>query len=381
MADDKTAPRWRLADLYEELGVVLMTSDGDLACGPEWAERAVAAGRLTEAQGAVLAAADPLEAAEAKAIVGLRHAYETRVRQFRPVDAARARLSLFDAVMAGQFEYAFTDEPDPLEAARVAAAIVAAAPWFVTTEVCQLIEHAAPEMPAWTLSVDDLPANGGFIIWADVTEAPNTEDGVDVPYWVNATSFALLETNGERHVQFSDWEASAPTDGTPGWSWIASGTHSWWVGASVEDHGRIGVRPGTSETLFREQAERTRRRMACLWALAKTPRLIDSTELHPPRAEQRRAARQGITSPVTMYDVRPTERAQGPESTSVDWTHRWIVSGHWRQQAHGPGRSQRRPIWIAPHLKGPDDKPLVVKDRVGIVRGDSADAGDGASGA
>lgn len=42
----------------------------------------------------------------------------------------------------------------------------------------------------------------------------------------------------------------------------------------------------------------------------------------------------------------------------VDWAYRWMVRGHWRRQAHGKGRQERRPIWIAPHVKGPEDKPL-----------------------
>lgn len=34
---------------------------------------------------------------------------------------------------------------------------------------------------------------------------------------------------------------------------------------------------------------------------------------------------------------------------------RFCVRGHWRDQACGPGRRQRRRTWIAPHWKGPVD--------------------------
>lgn len=37
---------------------------------------------------------------------------------------------------------------------------------------------------------------------------------------------------------------------------------------------------------------------------------------------------------------------------------RWFVKGHWRQQRVGPGRTQRKPVYIAPYIKGPADKPL-----------------------
>lgn len=45
---------------------------------------------------------------------------------------------------------------------------------------------------------------------------------------------------------------------------------------------------------------------------------------------------------------------------------RFMVRGHWRQQAHGPGKQERKLIWIRPHNKGPDlatliNKPYLVK--------------------
>lgn len=51
-----------------------------------------------------------------------------------------------------------------------------------------------------------------------------------------------------------------------------------------------------------------------------------------------------------------------------EFHHRWVVRGHWRQQACGPGREQRRPTWIMPHLKGPDDAPLMPSEHVQVWR-------------
>jgi hypothetical protein len=44
------------------------------------------------------------------------------------------------------------------------------------------------------------------------------------------------------------------------------------------------------------------------------------------------------------------------------------VIGHWRNQACGPKRSKRRPIWIQPHERGPDDAPLKVRQTVVKVK-------------
>lgn len=51
---------------------------------------------------------------------------------------------------------------------------------------------------------------------------------------------------------------------------------------------------------------------------------------------------------------------KGEQGDPVEWACRWAVRGHWRQQAVGEGRRQRRPLWIAPFWKGPEDKPVKV---------------------
>ena len=45
------------------------------------------------------------------------------------------------------------------------------------------------------------------------------------------------------------------------------------------------------------------------------------------------------------------------ESVSVDYSCRWLVRGHWRNQFY-PGSQSHRPRYIQPYVKGPDDKPL-----------------------
>ncbi|WP_182378644.1 hypothetical protein [Nocardioides sp. WS12] len=49
----------------------------------------------------------------------------------------------------------------------------------------------------------------------------------------------------------------------------------------------------------------------------------------------------------------------------VEWTHRWIRRGHWRQQPYKENDDWvKRAIWIHPTICGPVDKPLLVRDRV-----------------
>jgi hypothetical protein len=56
------------------------------------------------------------------------------------------------------------------------------------------------------------------------------------------------------------------------------------------------------------------------------------------------------------------------ETEAREYSHRWIVRGHMRNQPIGPrnakGGQKHLRVWIAPYVKGPEDKPLVLKDRV-----------------
>jgi hypothetical protein len=52
----------------------------------------------------------------------------------------------------------------------------------------------------------------------------------------------------------------------------------------------------------------------------------------------------------------------------VEWQGQWIVNGFWRWQAFGPGRTERKRIWVDGFVKGPADKPLIKRKRVYSVR-------------
>ena len=69
------------------------------------------------------------------------------------------------------------------------------------------------------------------------------------------------------------------------------------------------------------------------------------------------------------------------EAEARDYSHRWIVRGHMRNQPVGPrnvvGGQKHMRVWIAPYVKGPEDKPLVLKDRVQLfISSGREDTGD-----
>lgn len=53
------------------------------------------------------------------------------------------------------------------------------------------------------------------------------------------------------------------------------------------------------------------------------------------------------------YTQTPTEGGE-----PVNWSCRWVVGGHWRNQARGLKHAERKLTYILPYVKGPDDKPF-----------------------
>lgn len=103
--------------------------------------------------------------------------------------------------------------------------------------------------------------------------------------------------------------------------------------------------------------------MQALWALMRefVPRRQPVS-----RAVRRRAARAFMAhrSNVTVIQLRRQRDflSNNHEPQIVEWNHRWIVRGHWRNQWH-PSLQTHRQRWIFPHIKGPEDQPLLVTDK------------------
>lgn len=58
-----------------------------------------------------------------------------------------------------------------------------------------------------------------------------------------------------------------------------------------------------------------------------------------------------------------------PQHRNIDWSHRWLVRGHWRKiSGLGKDREGQYCIkdftWVKEHEKGPEDAPLISKVRI-----------------
>ena len=107
------------------------------------------------------------------------------------------------------------------------------------------------------------------------------------------------------------------------------------------------------------------------WQLLQTSfRLMQQRIAHkgysrPQRARRREAVRLGFPDQEIVIVRLRRERSDEPGEASgeeADYSHRFIVSGHWRNQWY-PSEKLHRQIWISPYVKGPEDKPLIVRPR------------------
>lgn len=98
---------------------------------------------------------------------------------------------------------------------------------------------------------------------------------------------------------------------------------------------------------------------ACAWL---QQRVVTVSSGHVERHRRKQLAREHnapLPSDVKVIQLRRMESQsrQSAGADAVDWSCRWIVNGHWRNQ---PYKDERKLIYIMPFVKGPGDKPLKV---------------------
>lgn len=116
--------------------------------------------------------------------------------------------------------------------------------------------------------------------------------------------------------------------------------------------------------------------LGAAWLLMSQPAVAQSRQVGGLNGSTRHALPRkpdSLTAPVSMIDLRRIVDGAADGGTDPNapkgrtYSRRWWVEAHWRQQAVGPGRAYRKPIFILPHIKGPEGAPL-TNDRVHVWR-------------
>lgn len=179
------------------------------------------------------------------------------------------------------------------------------------------------------------------IVWATGVQAPIPDRPRPTPS-VSISSYQYRAEMGWMNLGKSDWPLTDPLDQKPF---------------------------PTSDVAFNSFME-DRRLLAALFTLLYQESIAETETVMAPRHVRRRAERAGVKaiSDVRLVRLRRTKhtRPDDGETHEVAWSHRWMVNGHMAWRACGPGRMQRRLVYIPPHIKGPDDKPFRGKETVNV---------------
>jgi hypothetical protein len=341
----------------------------------------------------------------------------------RVITVPEARIEMFETAMTMWQTDMFPGHPDysPKAMQWVAETLADADLYWVSPEMCTLLAHAAPIMPPTTLTADLMPSECGAVFFADALEGQDAQDPdnrvfVSAIVWgpcqfdvVNnvredgaigppppdvmtstpshvvtgtQTDEEFIEAHGLTPVQATDDNrvVFGATDTDSGenyrfigngisistwrkWEkWVPLGRTDWPMGFDTEgEFAPPGFTPVQLQSIIED------RRWAAAFAILSQQTNISHTRVvDTDRHAAKRLRRRKLTPPkVRLVDIHKPKHPTTPGGTrEVEWTKRWLVRGHWRQQAFGPGRKQRRPVYIQPHIKGPEDKPLEVSPEV-----------------
>jgi hypothetical protein len=200
----------------------------------------------------------------------------------------------------------------------------------------------------WDGGIGAIDAQGVEIPIEAMTWGPSP-DGCMVGLWISRTR--VQEESGQEF----DVEQVPPL--IPMISWV--------VPVTAEPVPLVELPAGAPSPIFSA--------LAAAWLLMQQPNLVERTIERPDKTVRRAYGRAGRESPeVAVIDLRhqyvPKDLDGSDEPASRRYKHRWVVSGHWRNQAHGIDRSQRRRQWIPSYTKGPDGAPLLITEKVNVWR-------------
>ncbi|MFF7048226.1 hypothetical protein ACFY94_07685 [Streptomyces griseorubiginosus] len=243
--------------------------------------------------------------------------------------------------------------------------------FFVTSRMTDLALAAAQSLPSFDLARHDLPSPTGFIIFEKpIATDRNDYGGHGEEVFIAGASWDLQSTR-----QFGDvlWfsfyiDAYLTFDGQ-----VASGDlseeeaerqkHLQPRYSYTMDAGHVLGMPMNDDSVLNSWGAT----ILASWLLMRQP-LADVTEVDPDRAARKRLARSGHEPrKVRLIELRRPKGSSESGEGARDYQHQWIVRGHWRQQWY-PSLQVHRPVWIAPHVKGPDGAPLIGGEKVNVLK-------------
>lgn len=254
--------------------------------------------------------------------------------------------------------------------------------YWVNEDMTKLISHAAASLPDESFLKLDLPASFGLVI---LNEAIPLGRGPKMGLSLDYQAFSWALTDDGLGCSIVLWIGGCPASYDLilfGESWEQ--VHRRWKFATkttdppktdrkflYEAAAKFALEKMKSGRSVIERSEVETAVMAfpkAFWTITQQ-RLTEIISENPPRYVRRRLAREEsalANKRVKYVKLRRVTYAYVGGTKEVDWTHRWMVDGHWRNQWL-PSVEMHRQQFILPYVKGPEDKPLLLKRPLNLV--------------
>jgi hypothetical protein len=245
-----------------------------------------------------------------------------------------------------------------------------AAPVFVTNDMAELVEVAAQSVGDYQLDISDLVDPHGFAVFERPFFCPD-EQGEGWP--MRALSWSLTDITRDDGTTAAGVIVIGYVDVVRDWNSLTeendrvisdnfkTGKRWWPQLVSTWPIGQAAAHARVSDTQWTLSVQHIRNQAAALWLLTKQRIAVVATH-QPGRPERRRAQRQKMPQEVRIVTLRRPEKSRTDYDSEreVEWSHRWMVTGHWRRLWDEENQRVKL-VWVSPYIKGPADKPFVPK--------------------
>lgn len=268
-----------------------------------------------------------------------------------PVGHAYLRGILIDATDAGRA----TDAAYEADALLVAMStgVERGEPYYWAPEICRLVGDAARTLPSYSLQRGVLPSEAGYFHFASPLPLPPRAVGPS-----ELAGIGWYWQGGELQMTFFTDDCLPTSPGVP--MPVTSG--AWRAGTTW--HECLGWMESTGvEIAYPSRHELMVRYMAACLAFIEQP-YFGVVAQRAERSARKRLEREGWTYEPTIQviQLRRSAGTTGPrehdDPSGVRWSCQWPVRPHWRMQAVGTDRAERRPVLVRGYIKGDPTKPL-----------------------
>ncbi|MCW3819530.1 hypothetical protein ONA91_34330 [Micromonospora sp. DR5-3] len=231
---------------------------------------------------------------------------------------------------------------------QIAAGLDRSRLFWIDSDFTDLAEYAAEKLPDVTISRDLMPSTDGLLVWS----RPVTRRQITAASWTTTS-------DGWHLVNYRT--IGGGLDGKP---LQRLREHVGWLApmSTVQVHEQH-LLPGDHSVAA----------LLATWLLV-VQQAAEITAADVDKAVRKTYVRTNRPAPeVRVVRIRanrgttPSSARSAPGGSAPCQTSRFWVSGHWRNQPYGPGRTLRRPVYINPFLRGPDDAPIKLSTTVRML--------------